>query len=48
MLKSYDQRKTEVFYNHDANNVIFIQFKKVDDKIHDNVLSTFINYDDEN
>ena len=38
----------EKFIDHDVNNVVFIQFKKVDNEIHDNVLSTFINYDDEN
>ena len=36
------------FIDHDANDVIFIRFKKIDDKIHDNILSTFIDYDDKN
>ena len=34
--------------DHDANNVIFIQFKKIDDEIHDNILSTFVDHDDKN
>ena len=36
------------FIDHNANNVVFIRFKKIDDEVYDNVLSTFINYDDEN
>ena len=36
------------FIDYDANNVVFIRFKKIDDKIHDNVLSAFIDHDDEN
>ena len=36
------------FVDHDANNIVFIQFKKIDDEVHDNVLLTFIDYDDEN
>ena len=36
------------FIDHDANNIVFIRFKKIDDKIHDNVLSTFIDHDDKN
>ena len=38
----------EKFIDYDANNIIFIQFKKVDDKVHDNILSAFIDYDNEN
>ena len=38
----------EKFIDHDANNIIFIRFKKIDDEVHDNVLSTFIDHDDEN
>ena len=36
------------FINHDANDVVFIRFKKIDDEVHDNVLSAFIDHDDEN
>ena len=39
---------SEEFIDHDANNVVFIRFKKIDDEVHDNVLLTFIDYDDEN
>ena len=38
----------EKFVDHDANNVVFIRFKKIDDEIYNNILSTFIDYDDEN
>ena len=38
----------EKFIDHDANNVVFIRFKKINDEVHDNVLSAFINHDDEN
>ena len=38
----------EKFIDHDANDIVFIRFKKVDDEIHDNILSTFIDHDDEN
>ena len=36
------------FIDHDANNIVFIRFKKIDDEIYDNVLSMFIDYNDEN
>ena len=36
------------FIDHNANNVVFIQFKKIDNEVHDNVLLTFIDHDDEN
>ena len=36
------------FIDHDANNIIFIQFKKIDDEVHDNFLSAFIDHDDKN
>ena len=36
------------FIDHDANNVVFIRFRKIDDEVHNNVLSTFIDYDNEN
>ena len=39
---------SEKFIDYNANNVVFIQFKKIDDKIHDNILSAFIDHDDEN
>ena len=38
----------EEFVDHDANNVVFIQFKKIDDEVYDNVLSAFVNHDNEN
>ena len=38
----------EKFIDHDANNVVFIRFKKINDKVYDNVLLTFIDHDDEN
>ena len=36
------------FIDHDANNVVFIRFKKIDNEIHDNVLSAFIDHDNKN
>ena len=39
---------SEKFIDYNANNVVFIRFKKIDDEVHDNVLSTFIDHDDEN
>ena len=36
------------FVDHDVNNVVFIRFKKIDNEVYDNVLSTFIDYNDEN
>ena len=36
------------FVNHDANNVIFIRFKKIDDEVHDNILLMFIDHDNKN
>ena len=38
----------EEFIDHDANNVVFIRFKKIDDEVYNNVLSAFIDYDNEN
>ena len=38
----------EEFINYNANNVVFIRFRKIDDEVYDNVLSAFIDYDDEN
>ena len=38
----------EKFINYDVNNVVFIRFKKIDDEVYDNVLSTFIDHDDKN
>ena len=36
------------FVDHDANNVVFIRFKKIDNEVHDNVLLTFVDHNDEN
>ena len=36
------------FIDHDANNIVFIRFRKIDDEVHDNILSAFIDYDDKN
>ena len=36
------------FVNYDANNVIFVWIRKIDDEVHDDVLSTFVDHDDEN
>ena len=39
---------SEKFIDYDANNVVFIRFKKIDDEVHNNVLSAFIDHDDKN
>ena len=36
------------FVDYNANNIIFIRFKKIDNKIHDNVLLIFVDPDYEN
>ena len=36
------------FIDHETNNVIFVRIKKIDDKIHNNILSIFINHDNKN
>ena len=38
----------EKFVDHNVNNVVFIRFRKVNDKVYNNILSTFINYNNKN
>ena len=38
----------EKFVDYDANHVIFVRIKKINDEVHDDVLSTFVDYNNEN
>ena len=38
----------EEFIDYDTNNIVFVRIMKIDDEVHDDVLSTFVDYNDEN
>ena len=38
----------EKFVNYNANNVVFVRIKKIDDKVYNNILLTFVDHNNKN